>query len=170
MTKTLYKTMLAKKLFPAIRKKWPGKTNVLQVQQDNAGPHVAGFDADIVKAGEQGGWNIEFVSQPPRLPDLNVLDLGVFNALQALQLKTTTSNGLIYAVQKAFVDLNPATIDKCFITLQKVMQTVILHEGRNDYKLPQVRKDNSFGLKMPEPLTVEEDVPTFGFAALDNLM
>ncbi|OWY99930.1 hypothetical protein PHMEG_00028984 [Phytophthora megakarya] len=129
MTKTLYKTMLTKNLFR--RSEINGLTKFLQVQQDNAGPHVSGFDADIIKAGEQGGWTIELESQPPRSPDLNVMDLVVFNALQALQLKTITINlnGLIFAVQKAFRDINPATIDKCFITLHmKDGTTTSYHE------------------------------------------
>ncbi|POM62659.1 hypothetical protein PHPALM_28151 [Phytophthora palmivora] len=147
------------------------KTKVIHVQQDNAGPHLSPYNADIVKAGEENGWNIELMSQPPRSPDLNTLDLGIFNALQALQLKHTTKNldGLIFAVQKAFADLPSATIDKCFVTLQKVMQSVILHEGGNDYKLPRLRKDRMYGPSLPVSLPIEEQVVDSGFLALDKL-
>ncbi|GMF18209.1 unnamed protein product [Phytophthora fragariaefolia] len=30
----------------------------IQVQQDNAAPHIDPFDVDVAVAGEQGGWNI----------------------------------------------------------------------------------------------------------------
>jgi hypothetical protein len=54
------------------------------VQQDNAGPHVKDDNADIMESGQEGGWDIQMVSQPPRLPDLNVLDLVLFYSLQSL--------------------------------------------------------------------------------------
>ncbi|KAG3125602.1 hypothetical protein PI124_g22533 [Phytophthora idaei] len=99
---------------------------------------------------------------------MNALDLGVFSALQALQLKQTTKNleGLIYAVTKAFDQLSPATIDKCFITLQKVMQPVVQCAGGNEYKLPRVRKEHVLGATMSALLDVMEDIVDDGFSDL----
>ncbi|KAG2816895.1 hypothetical protein PC113_g23033 [Phytophthora cactorum] len=103
MTRAVYTKMLREKVFPAIREKWPGrKSTTIKVQQDNAGPHVQDDNADIIEAGQEGGgWDIQMVSQPPRSPDMSVLDLGFFNSLQSLQHKTPTfdTEGLIAAVE-----------------------------------------------------------------------
>ncbi|ETP04014.1 hypothetical protein F441_19147 [Phytophthora nicotianae CJ01A1] len=73
-------------------------------KQDNAGPHVAGDNADILEAGIEHGWTIEMTCQPPRSPDMNVLDLGLFNAIQSGQYRYPTHNlqGLIAVVEDAF--------------------------------------------------------------------
>ncbi len=46
---------------------------------------INGNDHDIVAACREGGWSIEVVCQPPNSPDLNILDLGFFRAVQTLQ-------------------------------------------------------------------------------------
>ncbi len=61
------------------------------LQHDNAPAHVPGGDPDIVSAGNCGRTNIDLVPQPPNSPDLNILDLGLFNGLQSLQYKTSPS-------------------------------------------------------------------------------
>ncbi|KAG6951503.1 hypothetical protein JG687_00013575 [Phytophthora cactorum] len=67
------------------------------------------------------------VSQPPRSPDLNVLDLGFFHSTQSLQHQTPTidTDGLIAAVETAFGSVSYRTLGKCFITLQKVVGAII---------------------------------------------
>ncbi|ETN19222.1 hypothetical protein PPTG_04597 [Phytophthora nicotianae INRA-310] len=103
--KKVYVKMLKEKVFPAIRQLWPGRKSLcIKVQQDNAGPHVAEDNADILEAGIEHGWTIEMTCQPPRSPDLNVLDLGLFNAIQSVQYRYPTHNhqGLIAVVEDAF--------------------------------------------------------------------
>ncbi|KAE9178897.1 hypothetical protein PF004_g25336 [Phytophthora fragariae] len=92
---------------------------------------------------------------------------GVFHALQAIQLKKAARSldGLIYAVTEAFRQLPSSTIDKCFVTLQKVMQCVIAHGGGNNYPLPRVRKQQFQDSKMPVSLEVEETLVDYGLAA-----
>ncbi|KAJ8578711.1 hypothetical protein ON010_g492 [Phytophthora cinnamomi] len=122
-------------------------------------PHSSPFDVDVAVVGEQGGWNIELMSQPPFSPDLNTLDLGVLYALLAIQLKMTKNiDGLIYAVSEAFKQLPSSRIDKCFITLQKVMQCVMLHGGGHGYKLPHVSKELKGKPRLPAPFSVEEEI------------
>ncbi|ETI34119.1 hypothetical protein F443_19324 [Phytophthora nicotianae P1569] len=105
MTRKVYVKMLKEKVFSAIRQLWPGRKSLcIKVQQDNAGPHVAGDNADILEAGIEHGWTIEMTCQPPRSPDMNVLDLGLFNAIQSGQYRYPTHNlqGLIAVVEDAF--------------------------------------------------------------------
>lgn len=127
--------------------------------------------ADIVKAGLHDGWRIRMVCQPPRSPDLNILDLGFFNSIQSLQYKTPTTeiDGLIAAVNTAFNEVSYKTLDKCFITLQKVMETVIQHGGDNDFKLPRVHKKHMWGENTPTSIALDSMVVEKGFKLLSEL-
>ncbi|KAE9035930.1 hypothetical protein PR002_g7324 [Phytophthora rubi] len=116
MTRAVYTKLLREKVFPAIRKKWPGrKTTTIMVQQDNAGPHVQDDNADILEAGQEGGWDIQMVSQPPRSPDMNVLDLGFFLFVAVATIQDTfDTDGLIAAVKSSFAKVSYHTLEKCF--------------------------------------------------------
>ena len=60
-------------------------------QRDNAKSHFSANDPDVLKAGKSDGWKIQMMNQPPNSPDLNVLDLGFFNAIQSLQAHKVAS-------------------------------------------------------------------------------
>lgn len=81
------KEFLIGKILPRIRERWPqedfGKT--IYIQQDNARTHVDPRDEDFLAAASQHGFDIRLICQPPNSPDLNILDLGFFNAIQTLQ-------------------------------------------------------------------------------------
>ncbi|KAG6951306.1 hypothetical protein JG688_00013780, partial [Phytophthora aleatoria] len=96
-------------------------------------------------------------------------DLGIFHSIQSLQLKRASTNldDLILAVKRAFDRLHSARIDKCFVTLQNVMQTVISHGGDNNYKLPRVNKEHIRGSSMPRSLSFEEVAVDYSFSQLD---
>lgn len=57
--------------------------------------------------------------QPPSSPDLNVLDLGFFSAIQALQHQVCPKNveELISAVKKYFEEYPTRKINHIFLTL-----------------------------------------------------
>ncbi|KAG6946785.1 hypothetical protein JG688_00015841 [Phytophthora aleatoria] len=80
--------------------------------------------------------------QPPKSPDMNILDLGIFNSIQSVQYRQPTHDvdGLIGAVMTTFQMLPRRTLDKCFITLQKVMECIIMHGDDNSFRLPRVIK------------------------------
>lgn len=147
------------------------KTIPIKIQQDNAGPHVPVNRADIVSAGEVDGWRIRMVCQPPRSPDFNILDLGFFNSIQSLQYKkhTTEIDGLITAVNEAFNEVSYKTLDKCFITLQKVMETTINHGGGNDFQLPRVKKMYLRGGMMPSSIALDGAIVEHGVKLLSEL-
>ncbi|ETV80703.1 hypothetical protein H257_06204 [Aphanomyces astaci] len=89
VTKPIYRRLLVDKVIPAIQAKWPGRRGgTIYLQQDNARPHVAVDDAEVVAASRKNGWNIQLVAQPAMSPDFNVHDLGFFNAIQSLQHQT----------------------------------------------------------------------------------
>jgi hypothetical protein len=69
-----------------------------------------------------------------------VLDLGFFNAIQSIQhtKKAYSVESLIVAVRGAFAEMQVRTLEKCFLTLQAVMEQIMLVHGDNKYELPRV--------------------------------
>lgn len=115
------------------------RSRTVWIQQDNASPHVS---AEAVAAeASTDGWDIQVRRQPAMSPDMNVLDLGFFNAIQAVQHRKQAYSiaALIEAVQAAFEEMQVETLEKCFLTLQAVMEQVMLSSGGNDYDLPRVK-------------------------------
>lgn len=84
-----YKSFLIDKVIPAIMLKWPQseRPRCIFIQQDNATPHIAPTDPDLVAAGTADGWNIRLICQPPNSPDLNALDLGFFSSSSTANLR-----------------------------------------------------------------------------------
>ncbi|GMF49634.1 unnamed protein product [Phytophthora fragariaefolia] len=106
--------------------------------------------------------------QPPRSPDLNVLDLGFFASIQALQYRKATYDtvGLIEAVQNAIDEIRWQTLDKCFVTLQKVMEAILVDSGGNGLKLPRVGKHVAANGRMPLSVKVSEEAVMNGYSKL----
>ncbi|ETO66029.1 hypothetical protein F444_16720 [Phytophthora nicotianae P1976] len=147
------------------------KSLCIKVQQDNAGPHVAEDNGDILEAGIEHGWTIETTCQPPRSPDMNVLDLGLFNAIQSVQYRYPTHKlqGLIAVVEDAFRGLPRTIIDKCVVTLQRILQCVISCGGGNNYALPRVRKLylSTISNLTPSSLPIPKEIVIKGFRLLE---
>ena len=144
VTNVEYRHFLLDKLLPAIKEKWPSNSlgTSITIQQDNARPHISPMDEDFCTAVKDLNLKVNLVCQPPNSPDMNVLDLGYFNAIQSLQHKAAPKDidDLIKAVNDSFVQLHWSKLNDIFLTLQKVMEECILHDGNNDYKLPHISK------------------------------
>jgi hypothetical protein len=54
----------------------------VRVQQDNTKPHIKADDQRFVDAVAATGMDIKLINQLPNSPDMNVLDLGFFRAIQ----------------------------------------------------------------------------------------
>ena len=145
VTKEIYCDFLINKVLPAIREKWPRRNAgmPIYVQQDNAKPHIRSDDPAFVEASRLEGFDIKLRCQPPNSPDTNVLDLGFFNSIQALQHQcpSRTIDDLIAATEKAFADLQETKLNYVFLTLQQCLKSVMETEGSNDYKIPHMGKD-----------------------------
>ncbi|VFQ65353.1 unnamed protein product [Cuscuta campestris] len=144
VTKQVTKDMLINKVIPAIQEKWPSHLSKdIHIQQDNAMPHIQGVDSDFMAAGNTNGFHITLHNQPPNSPDLNVLDLGFFRAIQSLkdQCALSTVVELLEAVEGAYDALSPQTLNKVWLSYQQVLTKVMENEGGNNYKLPHMGKD-----------------------------
>ncbi|KAL7129005.1 hypothetical protein ABFS83_13G034300 [Erythranthe nasuta] len=69
--------------------KWPIEDSnyPIFIQQDNARKHIDRTDDEFRRAAAQDEFDIRLMSQPPKSPNLNVLDLGFFRVIQSLEYK-----------------------------------------------------------------------------------
>lgn len=104
ITKEVIRDFMINKILPAIRAKWPQEdmNKPIYIQQDNARPHLGPTDQLFHEASQQDGFDIQLICQPPNSPDLNILDLGFFRAIQSIQYKkvTKTPADLVKAVEE----------------------------------------------------------------------
>lgn len=125
-TRDEYLQMLIEKVIPSIRLLWPRndeKKMTIFIQQDNARPHTNPNLGLFVEVAQQGEFDIRLKCQPPNSPEINVLDLGFFRAIQSLQQQSasTTIDELIENVENSFQNLLPEVLNEVFLTLQACM-------------------------------------------------
>ncbi|ETV96516.1 hypothetical protein H310_10235 [Aphanomyces invadans] len=114
---------------------------------------------------------IQVVCQPPNSPDLNVLDLGFFRALQTLQQRQNckTIEELVEAVKSAWTDIPMDNLQRNFLTLQSVMVEVIKAAGGNGFSIPHMKKAHlSRRGELPEAVTCPRDVYESGCQKLQE--
>ena len=144
VNKSKYKEFIIEKVIPAIKQKWPGKNRNVIIQQDGASSHLHDDDPDFVDAATAGNWRITLRTQPAQSPDCNILDLGFFRSLQAMQFDegfALNTNGLVDQVLEAFQNFHPIDLDNTWVTLQTVWDQIILSKGSNNYKIPHIGKE-----------------------------
>lgn len=138
------KEFLIEKVLPRIRERWPREDfgKPIYIQQDNARTHVDPTDEYFRAAASQQGFDIRLMCQPPNSPDLNILDLGFFNAIQTLQHEVCpkTTEELVYAVKNSFDEYSSKHVNRIFLTLQSCMKETMKVRGSNDYKIPHLKK------------------------------
>ncbi|KAM3301964.1 hypothetical protein P3S67_016466 [Capsicum chacoense] len=121
VTKDITRACWIDKVLPAIRAKWPASdsNNPIFLQQDNARPHI-GNDFKFIEAARQDGFDIRLCFQPSNSPDLNVLDLGFFGAIQNFQYHKSPKNvdELVEAVEISFDEMKAKQLNHVFLTLQ----------------------------------------------------
>jgi len=116
--------------------------------------------------------HMHIINQPAQSSDFNVLDLGLFRALQSLQYQSfpTDVEDLIMKVQKAYEDFQPTLIRYAWISLQLVMVEALKVKGSNNYKLPHIGKKRleRLGL-LPDVLKVDQQIIDDAVAYLNDL-
>ena len=116
---------------------------------DNASTHLSMEDFDRIwnKRSDETHeiyspdhrFHIGLYLQPANSPDLNVLGLGVFNALQNLQWKVSMQNitKMVPRVMTVFQRWPRYKLNNVFLTLQHCMNEIISCNGDNNYCLIQ---------------------------------
>ena len=161
------------------RGQWRDDTFQVKIQHDGAPAHTSGFFkrgwhmmlAELYVEGVLPTVNkILLYTQPPNSPDCNILDLGLFNAIQARYWRFSPRNSLeiIDFVKKAWKDYPPKNINYLFLTLQGVYNKIIDHHGGNDFKLPHMSKWKLDSLdELPVSLRVSPDA-SYYLVAMDD--
>lgn len=134
-----YRKFMKKRVIPAIRKGlfWK-KGQLIRVRHDGARAHNCGGNAQwFSQWGQKYGWNIQFETQPPQSPDLNVLDIGLFNGMQAkseeYRMDSSSVSDLVARVTKTFSVYPWRKLDSCWAVLHEHYRSIRMCEGGNKY-------------------------------------
>ena len=165
--------MIVDCLIPAIQEKWPvgewsNPNFKIKIQQDGAGGHCRSDTDPFIKEAfrtleENGNFTpgkISFYTQPPQSPDLNILDLGLFNALQAQYYNEAPKDSIeiITMVQKTYDEYPANKINRLWVTLQSIYNCIIENHGDNNYKIPHMNKERLERLgELPTALKVSRE-------------
>jgi len=155
VTKDVSRDFIVNKVLPAIKEKWPTEERGMPIfiQQDNAKTHIDVNDPEFVQAAQADGWDIRLTCQPPNSPDLNVLDLGFFAAIQTLFHKGSPNNveQIVEMIHKAFQEYPVDRSNRIFLTQQSCMMEIMKHNGGQHYNIPHTKK---------KTLEMQGDLPT----------
>jgi hypothetical protein len=113
--------------------------------------------------------NVQLACQPSNSLDMNVLDLGFFNAIQSLQHQQRCKNidELIVAIEKAYADLPREKLNNVFLSWQQCMIEVLKVGGGNNYKVLHMDKGHLEHVgKLPTCLQCNTDVVNATLQAL----
>ena len=86
VTQEVYQDLLIPKLLPAIMEKWPRSDRLSRkifIQQDGAKNHISEDDKVFKDALMEKGVNAKLYMRAANSPDVNLLDLGFFRAIQS---------------------------------------------------------------------------------------
>jgi hypothetical protein len=136
VTKNKYQEFMVTKVIQAIKDTWPDRNRKIVIQQDGALAHIRVDDAEFVAAATN--------LQRPKSPDINVLDLSFFRALQAAQWQqepARTIDGIIHQVNESFEEFDPQIIDFGFKTLQTCTNDILKVYGNNNHKISRIGKN-----------------------------
>ena len=88
VTKVVYRDLLINKLIPAILEKWPRRdrmSRTIYIQQDGVKNHIREDDEEFNNPLTVQEIDAKLYTQTLSSPDVNLLDLGFFQAIQSLQ-------------------------------------------------------------------------------------
>ena len=85
---------------------------------------------------EENGVNAELYTQSVNSPDVNLLDLGFFRAIQSFNdAAPRNEEELIKAVSEAYDNYPKEKLNQTWLTLQCCFSQIITHHGDNDYNI-----------------------------------
>ena len=132
-------------MLPDIKAKWPaeGRHETIWIQQDNCRSHIPVDDPEFCAAAQADGWDIRLTCQPANSPDTNVLDLGLFAAIQALFHRSgmpKTIDEIVNKVQAAYWNFPVGRSNRVFLTLQGCLREILKEKGGQHYPVPHMKK------------------------------
>ena len=100
-------------------------------------------DPKFISAAIQDGYEIQLICQLLNSLDVNILDLGFFNAIQSPHHihALNTIDDDVDDVKEAYENMSTQILNKVFHTLQHCMIKTMKKGGCIRYKFPHMRKD-----------------------------
>lgn len=149
-----YRKWMKERVIPKIRKRLHWKKNEeIRVRHDGAKPHDGGGNATFFQQwGQMYGWNIVFETQCPQSPEVNILDIGVFNGLQAkseeYRMDSSSVSDMVARVKKTFRMYPWEKLDNCWGVLHEHYRLIKMCDGGNKYCDPHcgIRRRVAAGL------------------------
>ena len=136
VTKEVYWGLLISKLIPSILKKWPRRdmlSRKIFILQDGAKTHIGWDDKLFNDALVDNGIHATLYTQAANSPDVNLLDLGFFRAIQSCNdAAPKIEEELIEAVSEVYDKYPHHKINQTWLTLQCCFNQIIMYYGNND--------------------------------------
>ena len=108
-------------------------SRTIYIQQDGAKNHICEDDEEFNNALMAQDINAKLYTQTPNSPDVNLLDLGFFRAIQSFNDASPKNEAeLIQSVQDAYKNYPWHKLNRTWLTLQSGFNQIILHHGDND--------------------------------------
>jgi hypothetical protein len=110
-------------------------------------PTESPYMLEMLKQLEENGnfapGKISFYSQPSNSPDLNILDLCLFNAIQSAYYGSSPTNSIeiIECDTRAYEEYPANKINRLWVTLQSIYNCILECHGDNTYKVPHMNKE-----------------------------
>ena len=105
VTKEVYRELLISKLIPAILENWPRRdrmSRTIFIQEDSAKNHICEDGEEFNNALMEQDINTKLYMQTLNSPDINLLDLGFFRAIQSFNdVSPKNEEELIQSVTEA---------------------------------------------------------------------
>ena len=173
VTKGVYRELLISKLLPAIIEKWPWTDRLLRkiwIQQDGAKSHINTDDQELREAIQDQELNAGLYTQAANSPDVNLLDLGFFRAIQSFNdAAPKNEEELIQSVQLAYNSYPRTNLNRTWLTLQSVFNQIILCNGDNEYDIQHLSKEKlERAGKLPIVLDVVDEASAFDEMGMTN--
>ena len=144
VTKVVYRDLLINKLTPAILDKWPRRdrmSRTIYIQQDDAKNHIRENDEEFNNALMEQEIDVKLYTQTPNSPDMNLLDLWFFRAIQSFNDASPKNEAeLIQSVQDAYENYLRHKLNRTWLTLQSCFNQIIQHHGDNNYSIEHISK------------------------------
>ena len=145
VTKEVYHELLISKLSLAIVEKWLWTDRLsrkIWIQQDGAKSHINTDDNEFKEALQDLEIKVDLYTQAVNSPDVNLLDLGFFRAIQSFNdAAPKNEEELILSVQDVYTNYPRKRLNQTWLTLHSVFNQIILCNRDNDYNIKHLSKE-----------------------------
>ena len=173
MTKEVYRELLISKLLPAIVEKWPRMDRLsrkIWIQQDGAKSHINTDNNEFKEALQDQELNAGLYTQAANSPDVNLLDLGFFRAIQSFNdAAPKNEEELFQSVQDAYTNYLRERLNRTWLTLQSVFNQIILCNRDNNNNIEHLSKGKLKRTgQLPNVLDVVDEASSFDEISITN--